>query len=86
MEYAPNGRLFRIDLPTGAKTTILSGLQNAVGVVLSADRQFAYISEQTTGPDQGRISRFQLSNGQRHPVVTGLTAPFFLTRNGSAGA
>lgn len=86
MEYAPNGRLFRIDLPTRAKTTILSGLQNAVGVVLSADRQFAYISEQTTGPDQGRISRFQLSNGQRHPVVTGLTAPFFLTRNGSAGA
>ena len=79
VEYAPNGRLLRIDLSTGAKTAILSGLQNAVGVVLSADRQFAYISEQTTGPDQGRISRFQLSNGQRHPVVTGLTAPFFLT-------
>jgi len=79
VEYAPSGRLLRIELSTGATTTVLSGLQNAVGVVLSADRQFAYVSEQTTGPDQGRISRFQLSNGQRQPVVTGLTAPFFLT-------
>lgn len=84
VEYAADGRLLRIDLSTGAMSTILSGLQNAVGVVLSADRQFAYISEQTTGPDQGRISRFQLSNGQRHPVVTGLTAPFFLTWSDSS--
>src|SRR6201999_3095845 len=40
--------------------------------------QFAYISEQTTGPDGGRVSRFQLSTGTRTPVAIGLTAPFFL--------
>jgi hypothetical protein len=79
VEYAPSGSLWQINLTSGAKTAILSGLQNAVGLVLSADLQFAYISEQTTGPDQGRVSSFQLSNGLRQTLVKGLTAPFFLT-------
>jgi hypothetical protein len=79
VEYAPSGNLWRINLTNGVKTSLLSNLQNAVGLVVSADRQFAYISEQTTGPDLGRVSRFQLSNGARTPIVTGLTAPFFLT-------
>ncbi len=79
VEYAPSGTLWRIDLATGTKTAVLTGLQNAVGLTLSLDRQFAYISEQTTGPDGGRVSRFQLSNGQRVGLATGLTAPFFLT-------
>ena len=78
VEYAASGRLWRIDLTSLAKTEILSGLQNAVGVVLSADRQFAFISEQLAG-GTGRVSRFQLSNGARQDVVTGLVAPFFLT-------
>lgn len=79
VEYAPSGHLWQINLITGAKTAVLSGLQNAVGLVLSADLQFAYISEQTNGPDAGRVSRFQLSNGARQTIVKGLTAPFFLT-------
>lgn len=79
VEYAASGNLWRIDLKTGAKTAILTGLTYAVGLTLSKDRQFAYISEQTTGPDGGRVSRFQLSNGQRVGLTTGLTAPFFLT-------
>lgn len=79
VEYAPSGRLWQIDLTSSAKTAVLSGLENAVGLVLSADRQYAYISEQTPGPDKGRVSRFQLSNGARQPLATGLTNPFFLT-------
>ena len=80
VEYvASGGRLWQINLGTGAKTALLSNLQNAVGVVITADRQYAYISEQTTGPDKGRVSRFQLSSGTRLPLATGLTAPFFLT-------
>jgi hypothetical protein len=79
VEFAPSGHLWQINLTTGAKTPILTGLQNAVGLVLSADLQFAYISEQTAGPDQGRVSSFQLSNGSRQTIVKGLTAPFFLT-------
>lgn len=79
VEYAPSGTLWRIDLTSGIKTAVVTGLQFAVGITLSLDRQFAYISEQTTGPDGGRVSRFQLSNGQRVGLATGLTAPFFLT-------
>lgn len=78
VEYAPSGRLWRIDLASGTKTAIVSNLENAVGLILSSDRQFAYISEQTAGADQGRVSRFQLSTGVREPIVAGLTAPFFL--------
>lgn len=80
VEYvATGGRLWQITLGTGVKTALLNNLQYAVGVVITADGQYAYISEQTTGPDQGRVSRFQLSSGTRVPVATGLTAPFFLT-------
>ena len=39
-------RLWRIDLTSGTKVAVLSNLENAVGVVLSADLQSAYISEQ----------------------------------------
>ena len=78
VEYAPTGHLWRIDLTSGTKVAVLSNLENAVGVVLSPDLQSAYISEQTTGPDGGRVSRFDLSSGTRHGLVTGLTAPFFL--------
>ena len=53
VEYSPSGTLWRIDLTSGTKTAVVTGLQNAVGVTLSLDRQFAYISEQTTGPDGG---------------------------------
>jgi len=75
VEYAPSGHLWRIDLTSGTKTAVLSNLENAVGVVLTADLQSAYISEQTGG----RVSRFDLATGTRTPVATGLTAPFFLT-------
>lgn len=79
VEYAATGKLWQIKLTTGAKTALLSTLQNAVGVVITADGQYAYISEQTTGPDGGRVSRYRLSDGSRTSIATHLTAPFFLT-------
>ncbi len=85
VEYAPAGRLWKIDLTNGSKSAILSNLNFAVGLVLSPDLQYAYISEQTTGPDKGRISRFRLSDGTRQTIVAGLTAPFFLTWADSSG-
>jgi hypothetical protein len=78
VEYAASGSLWHVELSTGTKTALLSNLENAVGMILTADLQYAYISEQTAGADQGRISRFQLSDGAREPIVTGLTAPFYL--------
>jgi hypothetical protein len=79
VEYAASGRLLRIDLTTGHQTVLLSGLNNAVGLVLSADLQSAFVSEQTTGPNQGTVSQIQLSNGQRTLLAKGLTSPFMLT-------
>jgi hypothetical protein len=58
---------------------VLANVDHGVGLTLSADLQYAYISEQTAGPDQGRISQVQLSSGTRTPLATGLTNPFMLT-------
>jgi hypothetical protein len=78
VEYTSPGHLWRVDLTTGTKTAITSSLTNAVGLVLTADLQTAYVTEQTAGPDQGRVSRIQMSSGGRTTLVTGLTSPFFL--------
>ncbi len=79
VEYASPGALLKITLSTGVKTPITSTLVNPVGVVLSSDLQYAYVTEQTTGPDLGRVSSIQLSTATRTTLVKGLTSPFFLT-------
>jgi hypothetical protein len=79
IEYASPGHLWRINLLTGDKTAVVSNLEFGVGLVLSADLQYAYVSEQTGGADQGRVRRIQLSNGLATTLVTGLSGPFFLT-------
>ena len=60
VEYASAGNLWRINLTNGTKTSVISTLNFPVGIVLSPDLQYAYISEQTTGSDEGRVSRFSL--------------------------
>jgi hypothetical protein len=79
IEYAAAGTLLNVNLTTGVKTPLISTLNNPVGVVLSSDLQYAYVTEQTTGPDLGRVSSIQLSTTTRTTLVKGLTAPFFLT-------
>jgi hypothetical protein len=79
VEYASSGALVKVNLSNGQKTTIISGLVNPVGVVLSSDLQYAYVSEQMTASNAGRISCIQLSNAARTTVAAGLTEPFFLT-------
>jgi hypothetical protein len=79
VEFAASGQLLKIDLNSGTKTVVASGLENPIGLVLSSDLQFAYVSEQTTGPDKGRISKIQISSAGRTTLAKGLTNPFFLT-------
>jgi hypothetical protein len=79
VEFAPSGALVKVNLTNGVSTPVVAGLVNPVGVVVTSDLQFAYVSEQMTTAADGRISRIQLSNGARTTVATGLTAPFFLT-------
>src|SRR5262249_24899823 len=75
VEFAPTGHLYQINLTSGTKTAIPVTLNNAVGLVITADRQFAYVTEQAPG----HIRKIRLSDGFATVIVTGLTAPFFLT-------
>ncbi|HUA97327.1 MAG TPA: hypothetical protein VMA34_03295 [Terracidiphilus sp.] len=74
VEYASPGRLLKINLTSGAKTAITGALTYPIGVVLSADLQYAYVSDQA-----GHINEVQISSGAVIAIASGLTNPFFLT-------
>lgn len=77
-----DGRLRRIDLTTGVKTPIFKGLEEPVGLAITKDRKYAYVTEQHT---PARISKIDLTMGVKvEEVITdgisgvSLVAPFFL--------
>jgi len=74
VEYASPGSLLKINLTSGAKTVITPALNYPIGVVLTSDLQYAYVSDQS-----GRISEVQISSGTITTIASGLTNPFFLT-------
>ena len=76
VEFASPGRLIRIDLQTKKQTVLLNGLSYAVGLLLSPDLGYAYISEQGAG---GRINCYSLADGSCINIAGGLINPFFLT-------
>jgi hypothetical protein len=76
VEFAPAGRLLRIDLATGAQAAIATGLVNPIGLLLTGDRNFAYITEQLPA-GTGRVIRLELSTGRREVLYTSATAPLF---------
>lgn len=76
VEFANPGRLRRIDLTSGAPTTLVGNLEQPIGLLVTADLQFAYVSEQPAAG--GRVRRIQLSTGIPQTLVGGLTAPFFM--------
>jgi hypothetical protein len=77
VEYAPAGHLYEVNLTSGVKTAIPVTLNNAVGLVITDDGLYAYVSEQTS--PSGRIREIRLSDGSATVIATGLVAPFFLT-------
>ena len=77
VEYTNPGKLYRINVATGVKTVIYNGLNNAVGLILSSDLAYAYVSEQGISA----ITRINLSTGAKTTIATGLTNPFFLSWN-----
>jgi len=74
-----DGKLRRIDLITGIKVPVCTTLDQPVGVVITNDAKYAYVSEQ--GTVMG-ISKIDLTLGTMigtpGDVASGLTAPFFL--------
>jgi hypothetical protein len=77
VEYAFPGRLLQIDLTTGSQTPFVTDLEGTIGLLVTRDRQFAYVSEQaSTG---GRIQRINLTTGEKEVIATSLVNPFMMT-------
>jgi len=79
VEFASPGRLLRIDLGSGAATTVVPDLTNPIGLLVTSDAAFAYVTEQLSG-GHGQLSRIELSTGRREILVTGSDAPLFFLR------
>jgi hypothetical protein len=79
IEFASPGpcRLWRVDLVSGTKTAVVTGLDTAIGLLLTADRNFVYVTQHTGGVD--RIVRIELATGRRETLPPVLQNPFFLT-------
>jgi len=54
VEFANPGRLIQIDLKTKQQKILLNGLNNAIGLLVSSDLAYAYISEQSGG---GKVTK-----------------------------
>lgn len=79
VEFASPGRLLRIDLASGAQTVIAAGLEHPIGLLMTGDGRFAYVTEQLPA-GTGRLIRMELNTGRREVLYTSATAPlFFLT-------
>ena len=76
VEFAAAGHLVRVNLANGAKTNVAFNLERAVGLLVSADNQTAYVSEQAASG--GRVRRVDLASGTLSPVLGGFTAPFMM--------
>ena len=68
----PN-RLLRIDLASGQMTVVLDRLDNPRGLLISADLNYAYIS------DLRSIRRYSLKGDEVVDIATGLRNPCYLT-------
>ena len=71
---ATASRLQKINLTTGIKTVVATGLSSPRGVLLTGDGRFAYVSD-----DSGKITRFDFATNTRKVVASGLNGPRHLT-------
>ena len=76
-------RLHQIDLATGVKKTLLATRDHPVGLAVTNDDALAYVTEQGAS---NAISRVALGTNVKTPVLTDLTAPFFIAWADPAGA
>jgi len=67
------GRILKVELAAGATTTVVAGLTNPLGLLLSTDFNTAYVAE------PNRILSIELSgSGTRTALMSGLTNAFFM--------
>lgn len=73
-----SGRLWKVDLTTGSKVTLAKLLDHPVGLAVTANRAYAYVTEQGS---TSAVSKIDLATGARvaPAPATGVTSPFFLS-------
>ncbi len=76
MPSGVNQTLFRIDLSSGVKTPVFTGLPPHWGLLLTKDRQFAFVVEEIAG--NHKLWRLNLSNGTREELLSGLIESHYL--------
>jgi hypothetical protein len=79
VEFANPGRLLRVDLGSGVATPVVPDLENAIGLIVTSNAAFAFVTEQLAG-GHGRLSRIELATGRREILFTGSDAPLFFLR------
>jgi hypothetical protein len=76
VEFADPGHLWRFDLRTGERTALIDKLEFAIGVLLSADRRYIYVSEEPNNSER-RIRKFDVVTGEWTTVATSNEGPLF---------
>jgi hypothetical protein len=79
VDWASSGNLTRIDLGSKTKTIMASGLQYPLGLLLTKDFRYAYVSEMTGIQSFGRLVRIDVSTGQKEFVLDGIIGQHYLT-------
>ena len=79
VEYANPGHLVRINLASGARSNVAFGLERAIGLLVSGDHKYAFVSEQSGAG--GRVRRIELDTGAIETLLSGFTAPFMMAFN-----
>lgn len=81
IEFDSPGRLLRINVSTGEVRSIGEGFNRAIGLLVTRDLRYAFISEQADGGNNSRVIRLDLNAFNRTivEVTSNLTYPFFLT-------
>jgi sugar lactone lactonase YvrE len=72
-------KIVRIDLGSGNVTDVYTGLKQGKGLVFQDGTQFAFVTDQNTGPNAGWLYRVDLSSGQKEVMLTDLSQGGHLT-------
>jgi len=70
VENAAAGRLLRINLANGAQDVLATGLDRAMGLLMTANGHFAYVSEQTAAAANDRVAHIDTSTGTRDVLAS----------------
>src|SRR5207253_1708047 len=70
-------RIVRVDLASGSVSNVVSDIHNGIGLLITADMRFAYVTEQLPN-DNGLLSRVELRTGKKTAVFKSTESSLFM--------